>query len=173
MSEKRVMKKRISCLKIKDTYQYYKDHTEKEMLVSQDEYYRTVRKFLNYMADKLLEVGMLKIPCGLGVLQILGYDIAIRIDKKTGKIRGRVDWNETKKLWETCEECRKNKQLVFFTNEHTGFKVYRVFWYTKTNHLVNKSIYRFHTSKTFTKRLAKKIKSGDYAYLYRQKKHRR
>lgn len=167
-------KDRLSGLKIGDTYQNYIKLVPKEKRVAnKKEYKETVKKFLNYMADKLLYIGMLKLPAGLGVLQIMGSDLKISIDNKTGKIKGNVDWAETRKLWRECEECKKNKQLVFFTNDDTGFKIYKVYWFSKINRLVNKSVYKFTTCMSFRQKLYKKLKMGDYAYMYRLKKYKK
>lgn len=167
-------KDRLSGLKVGDTYKTYKDLIPKEQRVSnKKEYVQTVKKFLDYMSDKLINIGILKLPQSLGVLQIMGEDMRIYIDEKTGKVNGSIDWYETKKLWNECEECKKNRQFVFYTNDATGFKRYRVFWFNKTNKLVNKSIYKFYACLSLRKKLAKHIKMGDYAYMYRFKKYKK
>ena len=159
-------KKRASGLRIGDTYKYYKANVDKEKRLDKRQYYDTVKKFLKYMSDKLIDIGMVKIPASLGVLQIMGSDIKISIDKETGKIKGNVDWNSTVNLWKECEECKNKKQLVFYTNDDTGFKLFKTYWFNKTNRISNKSLYRFKASRPFKRRLAKHIKSGDYSYLY-------
>lgn len=173
MTEMKKRKKRLNGMNILDTYEMYKENVSKERRFSKMEYYKVVKKFLMYMSDKLIDIGILKLPKNLGVLQIMGDDIKIRIDKKTGKMKGAIDWNSTKKLWEECEECKRNRQLVFFTNDSEGFKIYKVMWFNKTNNLINKRLYRFKASTSLKKKLTKRIKSGDFAYLYRQKKQKK
>lgn len=161
-------KKRASGIKIGDTYDFYKSFAPKDKLVGRKEYYKYVKTFLNYMSDKLINIGMVKIPSSLGVLQIMGSNTKIYIDKKTGKMKGNVDWHNTLKLWDECPECKENKQLVYFTNDETGFKIYKFYWINKINRIENKSIYRFRSCKPIRIRLAKKIRTGDFSYLYYQ-----
>jgi len=168
-----IRKKRINGVNIMDTYSRYKESVPKELRVNKVEYYKVIRTFLKYMSEKLIDIGLLKLPSDLGVLQIMGDNIKINIDKETGKVKGAVDWNETKKLWKECEECKKNKQLVFYTNDLTGFKVYKIFWFTTTNKLVNKSFYRFKACLPLRKKLAKHIKNGNFTYLYRHQKKKK
>lgn len=163
----------IGTIKPYTTFTYYKENVDPKVKVGILMYEKIISNYCKFLAGKLIDIGIVKLPAGTGVLQVFGRNIRCFIDKKNGKIRGVIDWYETKKLWEECEECKKNKQLVFFTNEHSGYKVYRVFWLNKTNKIINKLNYSFHTRPAVRKEISKRIKSGDYCYMDLARKKRR
>lgn len=131
-----------------------------------DIYYPVLSLFMEYLSEQLLNEGLITLPYGLGKLCIIGCTKKIKF--KDNKIVGLpVDWLETKKLWERDKESKKNKQLVFFLNEHTNGIMYSFRWYRTNVYSTNKNLYDFRPCRGIKKKLCNNIKSGK-EYLLRE-----
>lgn len=139
------------------SYEQYKNKHENPL--EQKQYLEILYGFFDYMIEQLLESKEISIPCKLGSLQIIGKKRQARL--VDGEIKGlSPDWKETKKLWESCKECKEKKQLVYHFNEHTNSVRYKFFWSKKNVLIKNKGIYYFKPARGLKRNLAKLIKQG-------------
>lgn len=154
-------------LSLDESYLHYKEtYTKRKNRYNKRTYKAIIKGFLGHMAKQLVNVGIVKLPASMGVLQILGTPTRMKM-LPNGKMFSKINWGETLELWKEHPELEEKKQFVFYTNEHSNFNIYKVFWITKTNKIINKTRYKFRTGYNLRKMLSKKILSEDYSYLNR------
>lgn len=93
----------------------------------------------------ILENFEFKIPFGLGTLSMVQKKVKFRLDHK-GELNTKnlaVNYKETRKLWERDEQARKDKKLIFHTNEHTNGNRMNYYWSKKVSKCVGIKAYGF------------------------------
>nr|DAS64683.1 MAG TPA: hypothetical protein [Caudoviricetes sp.] len=145
---------------MKDTWVYYKNKTsDKPECINDKMYKEIIYGFLKYLGDKLLENGEVLFPERLGSLYIYGKKLNCKVvDNKL--VGATIDWKSSKKLWEENEECAKNKQLVYFMNEHSNNLRYKTIWRNTRVLVPNKTVYKFILCRNMKRRLSKEIFNG-------------
>ena len=147
-------------LSLKNIYKEYKK--EYKNSISKSEFLRISYMFLKFLIDKVIdgeEVTLLR----LGILRITGKKQNITYDEN-GKIKGvSPNWVKTKKLWETNEQAKIDKKVIYNTNEHSDGIRYKYNWVKKNLILKFKTLYSLQLSRENKRRLYRTIKSGkDY-----------
>lgn len=143
---------------LKSSYKVYKNSVERPIDVKN--YLLIVGDFLQFLIQKVLEGHEVTLPNRLGKLSIIGREQKITIEKN-GKIKGLApDWVKTKELWEKNPEARKNKKLVYHTNNKTGGITYRYFWAKKNVIILNKNLYSLRLTRTNKRAASSLINSG-------------
>jgi hypothetical protein len=127
----------------------YKFYRSKGGVADNKKYVEVTNAFMKAVRDHLLSGKQIKVHY-LGIIEIVGAKTKIKLNNK-GHV-GNVNWPDTKELWNKCEECKENKQFVYFLNEHSGSIYYRV--------LSNKRFYNFKPNFTFRKMLTALIHKG-------------
>lgn len=104
------------------------------------------------------------IPFRLGILRIKKYKAQYKIDEETGKIIGNlpVNWKATNELWKDNDEAKKDKKMVYHTNEHSNGYQYKWNFSNYRSNCVNKSAYCFVPSRTNKRTLAALIKDENF-----------
>lgn len=142
---------------IRDTYVLYKENSYKP--VSINLYLEIVQLFLKYLVSLAFQGEEVKLPARMGVILIQGRKSKAKVQGDT--IRGLApDWKETNKLWRECDECKKNKQLVFYLNEHTMGIRYKFFWSKKSVLAENKTLYALQLTRTNKRSIKSLIQEG-------------
>jgi len=103
-------------------------------------------------------------PDKIGNLRILKYKpvIKIREDGSLDTSNMSVDWHKTNTLWDENSEAKKNKQLVYFTNEHSEGYQYKWYFTNYRSNCVNKTAYCFIPSRSNKRELGRLIKSEEF-----------
>ena len=139
------------------SYELYKE--ENENPISKRDYVSINRDFMKYLSAKLLVDGIVKFPERLGYVQVVGNKSKFRVENNM--IKGLApDWAGTKALWESDEEAKNNKQLVYHFNEDTNGVRYRFFWSKSRVLVANKTLYNLRMTRTNKRTLSSNIKNG-------------
>lgn len=146
-----------------DCYNFYLEREGDEKL-TEKQYKEINYLYFKFLTSKVLEGEGVSLPNRMGTLKILGRKPRIRFEKDefgNKKIVGLApNWKKTKELWSKNEEARKEKRMVYFTNEETGGVIYKWFW-SKRNILVkNKTLYSLRMTRTNKRAVKPMIKKG-------------
>lgn len=144
-----------------DGYSVYRSHY-RGTIADRKLYRSVVNDLFLFMRETLFREGIVKIPERLGSIYIIGIKNKLKFDDKGRVCNRKPNWFETKKLWEEDEEAKKNKQLIYYMNEHTDGVFYRSNWKKYNVFCPNKYLYHFKLSSDSKKLLNKFILSGDH-----------
>jgi len=131
------------------------------------------KKIINYfnkeicrnIVEKSVEY---RLPYRLGYLRIRKHKTRL-IVSPDGKLKTNhmyPNWEATKNLWKNNEEARKNKKIVFHTNDHTNKFYYKWYWDKRACNIRNSSVYSIIMSRTNKRLIAKAIKNNDKIDYY-------
>lgn len=143
---------------IRESYKLYK--STQQDCVDLSTYIKISTLYLKFLIEKVINNVEVTLPARLGTLKIIGRKQKISFDENN-KVKGLTpNWKDTKKLWDSCEECKQKKQLVYNTNEHSGGVIYKFHW-TKSRVLVsNKTLYSLKMTRINKRRVFKEIING-------------
>lgn len=150
-----------------DIFKFYKK-AFKEDSVSQSLHSKVLNSFNKKLVRSILTDAFEYIlPHRLGVLRIKKYKPQL-LDKD-GNLRKhklKPNWKATNELWERSEEARKNKKLVYHTNEHSDGYQYKWHFSNYRSTCTNKSAYCFIPSRTNKRAITELVTdeefTGDY-----------
>ena len=139
----------------------YKEEFRNKDSISCVEYTKINQMFAKFIFSKLMQSKKVNLPYHLGTLEIIGKKLKSTI-REDGKITLPVDWGSTRKLWDIDEKARKQKTLLYHTNEHSNGFVYRMNWSKQSSKVPNrvKSLIKFVTTKTNRVLINKAITEG-------------
>ena len=141
----------------RDSYVVYKNMSDNPINIS--EYVQIINQFMKFLILKLLSTGEIILPERLGRLSIFGKKVNVRIEN--GEIKGLApDWVKTKQLWDSDEEAKKNKQLVYHFNEETNGIRYKFFWSKNRVLVSNKTLYNLRMTRTNKRELSRLVKNN-------------
>ena len=141
----------------RDSYVVYKNMSDNPINIS--EYVQIINQFMKFLILKLLSTGEIILPERLGRLSIFGKKVNIRIED--GEIKGLApDWVKTKQLWDSDEEAKNNKQLVYHFNEETNGIRYKFAWSKNRVLVSNKTLYNLRMTRSNKRELSKLIREG-------------
>ena len=142
---------------IRDSYVVYKNMSVNPINISQ--YVQIINHFMKFLSSKLLSTGEINIPERLGKLSIFGKKVNVRIED--GEIKGLApDWVKTKQLWESDEEAKNNKQLVYHFNEETNGIRYKFSWSKNRVLVSNKTLYNLRMTRSNKRELSRLVREG-------------
>ena len=141
----------------RDSYVVYKNMSVNPINISQ--YVQIINHFMKFLISKLLTTGEITIPERLGKLSIFGKKVNVRIED--GEIKGLApDWVKTKQLWESDEEAKNNKQLVYHFNEETNGIRYKFSWSKNRVLVSNKTLYNLRMTRSNKRELSRLVREG-------------
>lgn len=141
----------------RDSYVVYKNMSVNPINISQ--YVQIINHFMKFLSSKLLSTGEINIPERLGKLSIFGKKVNVRIED--GEIKGLApDWVKTKQLWESDEEAKNNKQLVYHFNEETNGIRYKFAWSKNRVLVSNKTLYNLRMTRSNKRELSRLVREG-------------
>ena len=141
----------------RDSYIVYKNMSVNPINISQ--YVQIINHFMKFLILKLLSTGEIILPERLGRLSIFGKKVNVRIED--GEIKGLApDWVKTKQLWDSDEEAKNNKQLVYHFNEETNGIRYKFSWSKNRVLVSNKTLYNLRMTRSNKRELSKLVKEG-------------
>lgn len=142
---------------IRDSYTDYQ--AESQDPVDIQTYISIANGFMKFLMRNFFLKGELSMPERLGILQIVGKKVKIKIED--GGIKGLApDWKETKKLWETDDKAKSEKKLVYHFNEHTNGVRYKMHWYKSRVLVSNKTLYNLVFTRTNKRIMASLVQQG-------------
>ena len=141
----------------RDSYVVYKNMSDNPINISQ--YVQIINQFMKFLILKLLSTGEIILPERLGRLSIFGKKVNVRIED--GEIKGLApDWVKTKQLWDSDEEAKNNKQLVYHFNEETNGIRYKFSWSKNRVLVSNKTLYNLRMTRSNKRELSKLVREG-------------
>ena len=141
----------------RDSYVVYKNMSVNPINISQ--YVQLINQFMKFLILKLLSTGEIILPERLGRLSIFGKKVNVRIED--GEIKGLApDWVKTKQLWDSDEEAKNNKQLVYHFNEETNGIRYKFSWSKNRVLVSNKTLYNLRMTRSNKRELSKLVREG-------------
>ena len=141
----------------RDSYIVYKNMSVNPINISQ--YVQIINHFMKFLSSKLLSTGEIILPDRLGRLSIFGKKVNVRIED--GEIKGLApDWVKTKQLWDSDEEAKNNKQLVYHFNEETNGIRYKFAWSKNRVLVSNKTLYNLRMTRSNKRELSKLVREG-------------
>lgn len=141
----------------RDSYVVYKNMSDNPINIS--EYVQIINQFMKFLILKLLSTGEIILPERLGRLSIFGKKVNVRIED--GEIKGLApDWVKTKQLWNSDEEAKNNKQLVYHFNEETNGIRYKFAWSKNRVLVSNKTLYNLRMTRSNKRELSKLVREG-------------
>lgn len=143
---------------IRSSYKKYKNSIEAP--VGSKVYIDINSSYNQFLINKVLEGKEITLPARLGTLSIIGRKQKIEI-QEDGSIKGLApDWVKTKQLWDSNEEAKKNKKLIYHTNSLTEGIIYKFFWSKKSVIVENKNFYSLRLTRTNKRAVNDLIKQG-------------
>ena len=141
----------------RDSYVVYKNMSVNPINISQ--YVQIINHFMKFLSSKLLSTGEIILPDRLGRLSLFGKKVNVRIED--GEIKGLApDWVKTKQLWESDEEAKNNKQLVYHFNEETNGIRYKFAWSKNRVLVSNKTLYNLRMTRSNKRELSRLVREG-------------
>lgn len=141
----------------RDSYVVYKNMSVNPINISQ--YVQIINHFMKFLSSKLLSTGEIILPDRLGRLSIFGKKVNVRIED--GEIKGLApDWVKTKQLWDSDEEAKNNKQLVYHFNEETNGIRYKFAWSKNRVLVSNKTLYNLRMTRSNKRELSRLVREG-------------
>lgn len=125
---KKVREKRTpSCtgtLKVQTIYRILK--RDKKVNVDYKTFHQIIRTMGKNLSKMIMDGEIVKLPLQMGHFAVIQEKTFVKF--KDGKVyhNHKIDWNSTIRLWESDDEAKRNKQLVYFTTDKLLFiKYYR------------------------------------------------
>lgn len=140
-----------------DAYRIHRKSSEFPM--TRKEVRIVMKEFSEVCFDLLTEGYQITLPFNLGGIKIKSKEISLT-ENERGHVIGPVNWKKTLDLWERSEEDKKNKTLIYYTNEHSEFMTYRVSWLKTLTAKGGRLFYHFQITKQLKEKLSKLIKKG-------------
>ena len=141
----------------RDSYIVYKNMSVNPINISQ--YVQIINHFMKFLSSKLLSTGEIILPDRLGRLSIFGKKVNVRIED--GEIKGLApDWVKTRQLWDSDEEAKNKKQLVYHFNEETNGIRYKFAWSKNRVLVSNKTLYNLRMTRSNKRELSRLVREG-------------
>ena len=142
---------------LRDSYKTYKNNSSNPVDIKI--YISIVNGFMKFLVKKLFNIGEIKLPERLGLLQIIGKKV--KVSYEDGKIKGLApNWAATKKLWERDLQAKEEKRLVYHFNEETNGVRYKFFWSKYRVLAANKTLYDLRMTRTNKRHLSEVVQAG-------------
>lgn len=143
---------------LRDAYKLYRKMYKDTVLLSI--YLKVVLGYTKFMTSRLLLGEVVPLAERLGDLEISGIKLKPRLDDE-GRIQGlSPNWKATLDLWEKCESCKENKELIYYFDEHTQGIRYKLRWSKKKVFVDNKEFYSFRLSFGNKKKVSRSLHEG-------------
>lgn len=126
--------------------------------VTEHQFYSIIRRINNLLAESLIHGHDIKLPCGMGTIEIRKYDVRISVEKGKVKTNLPIDWDRTLKLWSEDEEAYKERTLIKMEEK----EIFKVYYNRIDADYNNKSLYEFVVNRDLKRRLKQRIKSGNF-----------
>lgn len=142
-----------------DGFKYYRKTRPKDkaFIVTATDYYKIHRMVNNKMAQLFLQGQTLRLPHGMGIIELRRYDAFLKIKGDKVFTNRPIDWKTTLQLWFE-DRSAYDKRLLIKLQEDSMFKVH----YDKVKSTYNNKIfYQFKMNVRLKRQLKAKIKNKE------------
>lgn len=143
----------------RDYHKFYKTLDLKYPIVNRDLYRNVISDINILLIEELFNNRVIKLPLKFGSIEIVKGNIKKPIEN--GKIKYRVDWNKTLKLWYEDKEAESNKILI----RRVEKEIFKINYNTSKARYINKTYYSFIPVRSIKQRLKKEINNGYETHL--------
>lgn len=147
---------------IRKSYKLYK--TVAKIVLDIKLYIQIANDYNKFLIEKLLTGDQITLPGRMGTIMISGKKVKIKINED-GQPNLAPDWVRTKQLWDRNPEAKKNKKLLYLTNEHTNGVIYSVAWGKNNVAIENKRLYSLRLARTNKRTINKMINQGTEYFI--------
>jgi hypothetical protein len=151
--------------KTNDLFKFYKSRIEKGSIYDQNKTMFT--KIISEYNDKIYREHIImnayeyRLAGRLGKISIKQFKRKLKLNDQNKLVsKLSCDYKKTKELWASNEEARKNKKLVYHTNEHTDGYEFRCHWNKKTSNVPCNKFYQFIPVRTNKRFIGKCFSEG-------------
>lgn len=145
----------------KDLYQLIQKKIPKDLEFK--DYAELLNLFNEYVKELILETYEVRLPY-LGVIRIKEFECSLKFNEFGNIINRKVDWKTTNALWKDDPSLKDKKVLIYYLNDHSMGKMYRIVWDKSNAQVRNKTVYNMNFSRVFKKQLFVKIKFENKEY---------
>jgi hypothetical protein len=164
----------------KDLYEFYKSQLKPvesiaggETLGSYDIKAKLYGEVLRELNSRIFDLIILenfefKLPYSLGKLSMVQKKVKIKLDEN-GELKTKnlaVNYKATNELWRNDEEARKNKTLIFHTNEHSDGNRMSYMWSKKGAKCQGLESYYFLACRTIKRKPSKFLSDPDLKLMF-------
>lgn len=146
------------CYTTRDAYMLYHVADKPKKSISKLNYMLIIEVFVETIFDLLVDGFKINMPNKMGSIGVKSKQINLN-PNSNGEIIGAVNWKKTNALWEKYPEEKLKKTRIYYLNEHSDNKSYRVSWFKKFR-FVNFNFYNLKLSEAFKDKFANLIKAG-------------
>ena len=140
---------------IRDGYEKYLEVADNPVSAKT---FTDINKLYNrFLMGKVLDGHVITLPAKMGTLNIQGKYQEIKTE---GKGCLAPNWADTKKLWDSNEEAKKKRQIVYCLNQNTDGIRYKFVWSKKNILVENKNLYSLIITREFKRIASKRFSSG-------------
>lgn len=157
---------------LSDSYNLYKSRSKDVSVVSKSSYIKIACLFMQFLMNKVIVDGdEIILPFKTGKLSVIGLKQKVSFDEN-GNVKGLApNWKKTKELYDSCEECKEKRQIVYNTNEHSDGIRYKFNWSLGGVLLLNKNFYNLKFTRQNKRNLYKEIMNGkEYVIIEKNEK---
>ena len=147
---------------LRDTYKYYRKVSKGTYLVN--DYLKICHLFMKFISKKVIEGHEVPLFGKLGFLSVEGTKRKIKF-LENDLLNLAPDWVKTKQLWESNEQAKKDKKIVYQLNENTSGVRYKFLWSRKNVCIDTKNIYSLRMTRENKRAVSNEIKSGTEYYI--------
>lgn len=150
---------------VANSFEAYSQEYGKKRL-SKRLYKRVNAEFARFFMELVLDGECVRLPCGIGVIGIVGRMTKHKITEK-GHTHANIDWRRTNEMWKANPALRVSKQYVYYTNMHTQGIQYSFMWSRRDSKFKHRYIYEFSCRRDNKRALYRRIMNGQ-AYQLRE-----
>jgi hypothetical protein len=151
--------------KTNDLFKFYIGKIEKNSIYDQKKsiFTKVISDFNDriYKEHIVIKAYEFRLVGRLGKISIKQFKRKLKLNDEN-KLVSKLSCNykKTKELWSNNEEAKKNKKLVYHTNEHTDGYEFRCHWNKKTSNVPCNNFYQFIPVRTNKRFIAKCFNEG-------------
>jgi len=134
------------------TFRAFKEEYNSKM--STKDYQKLYSSYCDFLAKKILEGYEVSLPSNLGTIQVMGKKINFGAYSRRKHDR-EINWEATNKL-----RAEGKSGFIYFLNEDTDYTRFKITWNSRTRAIINKTFYKFTSTRGIKRSLAKSIKEG-------------
>lgn len=146
-----------------NVYDYYRNYLKTKpkrdvYKIDSKTFYTIIRTINKFYGEQIMLGNDVKLPKGMGKIQLRKRPTKVSLDKKTQKLKTNltINWHDTLKLWHEDEES-KNKKILVRNKTDNLFKIF----HNKSNvYFQNKRYYDFKINRSIKQGLKNNIREG-------------
>jgi hypothetical protein len=124
-------------------------------------YLEIVYGYFQFLLAHIFDGKIIMLPERLGNMFIRGQKKKLRFNENGDILNGNINWKATKELWNTNEEAKLEKRLVYNFNEHTNGYTYSLIWKHDDMYLRHHMFYTFDGARySVDRKITQLIKEG-------------